>query len=399
MANIVNFYKGTATKYAELANKDINTFYYVDEKDLYLGSTKISNAADLAAAVERIATNEGDISKLKEDLAALIGSDTGSIADMIKALEDKLQPEIDSNKDAIDAINDADTGILAKAKTYADGKDEAIADAKKAGTDAQADIDALEEKVGTVTEGKTVVEMISDAQKAATYDDTQVKADIKTNKDAIDVLNGTGDGSVSKQVADAVANIVADAPEAYDTLKEISDWISSHASDASDMNSRINTNKEDIAKLVALVGTLPEGSDVDTIVAYIDEKVAGVDFSSEIATAKSEAIDEAKKYADGLAGNYATAEQGKKADSAVQSVVEGSTNGTISVDGTEVNVHGLGSAAYTESSAYDVAGSANTVKTAVIGTSTDAKTADTINGAKAYADDAVATALEWKTLE
>ncbi len=35
-----------------------------------------------------------------------------------------------------------------------------------------------------------------------------------------------------------------------------------------------------------------------------------------------------------------------KADSAVQSVGEGSSNGTIKVDGTDVSVHGLGSAAY-----------------------------------------------------
>lgn len=35
-----------------------------------------------------------------------------------------------------------------------------------------------------------------------------------------------------------------------------------------------------------------------------------------------------------------------KADSAVQSVAEGSTNGTVAVDGTDVSVHGLGTAAY-----------------------------------------------------
>ena len=48
-----------------------------------------------------------------------------------------------------------------------------------------------------------------------------------------------------------------------------------------------------------------------------------------------------------------------KADTAVQSVAEGTTNGTIAVDGEDVPVHGLGSAAYTESSAYDAAGAAS----------------------------------------
>ena len=42
----------------------------------------------------------------------------------------------------------------------------------------------------------------------------------------------------------------------------------------------------------------------------------------------------------------------------VTSVTEGSANGTIAVNSTDVKVHGLGSAAYTESSAYEVAGAA-----------------------------------------
>nr|DAT68432.1 MAG TPA: hypothetical protein [Caudoviricetes sp.] len=153
---------------------------------------------------------------------------------------------------------------------------------------------------------------------ASEYDDTEVKKSIKANTDAIGILNGTGDGSVDKKVADAVASIVADAPAAYDTLKEISDWISTHTEDASAMNSSIQANKTDIANLAKLVGTLPEGEDAATIVAYIDKKVGTVDFSSAIATAKSEAISESNKYADGLAKNYATAEQGTKADTALQ---------------------------------------------------------------------------------
>lgn len=153
---------------------------------------------------------------------------------------------------------------------------------------------------------------------ASEYNDTEIKKSIKANTDAIGVLNGTGEGSVDKKVADAVASIVADAPAAYDTLKEISDWISTHTSDASAMNSSIQANKTDIANLAKLVGTLPEGEDSATIVAYIDKKVGAVDFSNAIATAKGEAISEAKKYADGLAKNYATAEQGTKADTALQ---------------------------------------------------------------------------------
>ena len=56
-------------------------------------------------------------------------------------------------------------------------------------------------------------------------------------------------------------------------------------------------------------------------------------------------------------------------------LVEGSANGTVSFNGTDVSVHGLGSAAYTESSAYDAAGSANTAK-AEANSYTDSKISD-----------------------
>ena len=153
-----------------------------------------------------------------------------------------------TNADAYDAAGSAQTAED-NAKAYADGKDADITAAKSAADNAQADVDALEAKVGTVPADKTVVQMISEAQTAATYDDTALKNRVSATETAIDTLNGTGAGSVSKQVADAVAGIVADAPEAYNTLKEISDWISNHSDDASAMNTQINANKSAIETL------------------------------------------------------------------------------------------------------------------------------------------------------
>ena len=72
---------------------------------------------------------------------------------------------------------------------------------------------------------------------------------ISSHTTALATLNGEGEGSVKKTVTDEIAKVVADAPESLDTLKEISDWISSHESDASAMNSAIQTNKTDIATL------------------------------------------------------------------------------------------------------------------------------------------------------
>lgn len=59
--------------------------------------------------------------------------------------------------------------------------------------------------------------------------------------------------------------------------------------------------------------------------------------------------------------NYATAAQGLKADSALQKadITTGTANGTIAVDGTDVSVKGLGTAAYAATTAFDAAGDAD----------------------------------------
>lgn len=79
------------------------------------------------------------------------------------------------------------------------------------------------------------------------------------------------------------------------------------------------------------------------------------------------------------------------------SLESGDTNGTVKfgVTGseTEVAVTGLKSAAYTESSAYDAAGSAAAVQTALIGTAQDASSANTINAAKKFATESIDTAI------
>lgn len=79
-----------------------------------------------------------------------------------------------------------------------------------------------------------------------------------------------------------------------------------------------------------------------------------------------------------------------KAGTALQkaSITTGSTNGTIAVGGDDVAVKGLGSAAYTESSAYDEAGAA----AGVLGSDADAAGVATVYGANKAAAAAQAKA-------
>ena len=78
-----------------------------------------------------------------------------------------------------------------------------------------------------------------------------------------------------------------------------------------------------------------------------------------------------------------------KAVSAVQSVTESTKNGNISVDGTDVAVHGLQDAAYATVASLNTTaqGYATAVQTALEGTSADDSDAATIAGAKKYADE------------
>ena len=74
--------------------------------------------------------------------------------------------------------------------------------------------------------------------------------DVEDLRAQIATLIGTIEGddklSVREIAAQEVAAIVDDAPEAYDTLKEISDWITNHPGDISEINSRLVSIENEI---------------------------------------------------------------------------------------------------------------------------------------------------------
>lgn len=141
---------------------------------------------------------------------------------------------------------------------------------------------------------------------------------VSDNKAAIDTLNG--DKTVSGSVAYQIAQIVAGADESFDTLKEIADWITTHKTDATTMNSQINANKDDISALKTKVGdtsvadqinaALKDGdsnkyalsTDLDTAngkITSLQELVGETKVETQISTALDSAlkVDGAEKYA------------------------------------------------------------------------------------------------------
>ena len=244
---------GTAqTKVNELANGQVKT-----------------NTEAISALNETVTKLDGDVN-VEGSVKAQINSAKTELENKItnsQYNDTQVKADIKANTDAITAINDTETGILKAAQTYADGKVKDVSD-------------AINATIGTVTEGKTVVQMISDAQTAATYNDSEIRELIADNAEAIEAHKDEIDGVVTTLVGDdagksvrtianeeLVAQLIGEnAKESLDTLEEIAAWIQSHPDDASAMNKAI----EDLGKLV---GTLPEGVTATTVVGYVQELV------------------------------------------------------------------------------------------------------------------------------
>ena len=132
-----------------------------------------------------------------------------------------------------------------------------------------AEVSAVDTK--TKKNAEDITALTTKVNNLKNYDDTDIKAEVKANTDAIATLNGAGDGSVVKTVGDKVAEIVAGADERYDTLKEISNWILSDTTGAAKMNS-------DITSLKAAVGDSSVADQVSTALTtakeYADTKEA-----------------------------------------------------------------------------------------------------------------------------
>ena len=93
------------------------------------------------------------------------------------------------------------------------------------------------------------IEGVSDTVERQGREIVNLGETLSEHGDALDVLNGEGEGSVKKTVADEVARIVADAPEGYDTLKEIADYIASDKTGAAQINNTLDAHGKAISAI------------------------------------------------------------------------------------------------------------------------------------------------------
>lgn len=412
------------------------------------GGIKITTAS--VATLEGLAELQNKVQNNIDAITAIKdGTTIDSFADVETALSDKVD-----KVEGKSLVSDTEIARLANVKNYDDTQVKAdIAtnttaanNAKAAADTAQAGVDAIKADYLKSTDKTELSDAITtEANRAKAAEKTNadaiatIKADYLTSEDKTELTGAIGTveetAGAAKTAIDAFLKDADVTTNAVDTLKEIQAELDAGEASAANLLSEINALKAidnaTQAELDSAVETLNTaiGKKADTTtVTAIDGRVTSLEnadyaTTTQVATAKSEAISAAasdattkanKAYADAIAyadehdqdttytagagiaisntnvisntgvlkvetgatngtikvdgteiavkglgsaaytesSAYATAAQGTKADSAIQTVVSGSANGTIAVDGTDVNVTGLGSAAYTESSAY-----------------------------------------------
>lgn len=432
----VKFVAASLAGYQGLTNKDANTLYFVEEEQrIYKGDTPYSGgiyekvnalpaqgkintlyivgdkgdnvaywdgtkyitvvkpttvAVDLAALAQRVTTAEKNISTADGKLTVIQGEGEGSIK---KAAADAKKAAIDTA--AADATTKANKALDDAKADSATKKTEAIVAAKTetanqvsaAKTALQAEIDKKANKATTLAGygigdayTKTEVDShITSAVANAHHLKREIVAKLPAvsaaNEDTIYMVPDSGNASAAGSnksiyteymlINGAFERIGTSDTDLsnYFTKEQVTSAISTAKSEAaSDAQNKADAAKDTAISTASADATQKANAAKEAAIAEAGKKA-------------DQALKDAKAYSDGLAKNYATAAQGAKADTALQAadVVEGTVNGAISVKGSSVKVHGLGTAAYAATGAFATAAQGTKADTAV-------QAADVISG-------------------
>lgn len=128
---------------------------------------------------------------------------------------------------------------------------------------------------------------------------TANEEDILENRGLIDILNGTGDGSVVKTVDDKFAawtQAVSD-DGTVNTFKELIDYVNEHGAEAGELAAAISALEASVAEHQALLDTIEEGAQVNKIDEVSDE----FEIADKILSIKTIAMDKVSGLPDALA--------------------------------------------------------------------------------------------------
>lgn len=393
---VVKFKAGTAAAFALLESKDNDTLYIItDEKKIYKGNICLSSSykavAELPGTGEintiYVNTTDGSVAYwngtgyqtiVKATATALTGTGDNLTFPTTKAVIDYITEK----------VSDLDVGALEGRVSTIEGQITTIngtgeGSIKKALSDAKAYADSLAPNYAAADHDHTLAD-ITDAgalagksQVAESDLDSALAGKINGKADKATTLEGYGiTDAYTKTAADsAIAQAVANADhlkrEIVEFLPEVGSADEHTIYMVGDGTGEGNQKYEEFMLINGAFEKIGDSA-VDltgyATETFVTDKIGELDVSDAA-----------------VANQYVTQvvqTDGKisvtRADLPVKSVTEGSANGTIAVNGADINVHGLKSAAYADTSAFDAAGAAAEAET----------------NAKAYTD----TCLTWGEL-
>ena len=240
--------KNNVYKSGAITTDDIKSFVV---KDLNLTYSTINYVND---AISNALT--GGVDGVQSIFASIayVNSEDKKLSDRIKTLEA-------INHDVYALASD-----LARVKTAID--DEVV---NATGREAQ----VLSDAKSFVTEE---IDKLNVGQYATLSYVKTVASKVDSNEAAIRILNGEAsvEGSVKKQVADAIAGVVASAPENLDTLKEIADYIAGDGGEAASLVNRISAVETALNKEVNTDAPDREAQVLSDAKAYVNQKIAEI---------------------------------------------------------------------------------------------------------------------------
>lgn len=170
----------------------------------------------------------------------------------VEGLDGRLETAEDDIESLESIVGDASGGLVKNVSDIALDLSVEITNREKA-------VEAIEKTIGEVAADKTIVEMIEDAQEAATYDDTAVRKLISDEE--------ARSKEAEKGLQDQINFLTGetDTDEIINSMKDFKEYITEHGEIAEGFRTDIDKNKEDIADEIEAREALAERvSDLET---------------------------------------------------------------------------------------------------------------------------------------